>query len=497
MALVVAGAVAGGVVRGGRRLRVGVVRVVVEVVEETVEELLVQARCVERVAASAVRQGEPGGGAQVVLGDPVAAVPGGVCGRGAGGDDVGAHPVDLEGGADLGDLQQRPVAQDDAVQQPAGGGEPGTGGLLLGVVRGGEAVGVQVVRQASADHFGAGRGIARGGDLDGQPEAVEELGAELALLRVHRADQDDPGGVGDGDAVAFDGVAAHRRRVQEQIDEVVVQQVDLVDVQQAAVGVGEQTRLVADPTGAEGLLEVEGTDHPVLGGADRQLDQAGRAGRGRRRGVVRAVGAAGVRGGGVAAEPAAADHLLGGQQLREGADGRRLGRALLAADQDATDGRGDGGEYQCQAHVVGTDDGRERVGAQRGLRAGASPAVVGRAYGGRTTGARRCPDSADVDLTVAGPFRILTGFLAGCGADPTGGAAGCRESRHRGGTGARAAPGPRVSALARGVFEEVFEAMSVVGRSVRGVRVTGARGSDDGDDGGGRAGVGAGRVAGR
>ncbi|MPN38276.1 hypothetical protein SDC9_185800 [bioreactor metagenome] len=108
---------------------------------------------------------------------------------------------------------------------------------------------------------------------------------------------------------------------------------------------------------------------------------------------MRSVGAAWIRGEGITAEPAVTDHLLGGEQLGQRADRGGLGRALLPADQDAADRRGDGGEDECQAHVVGADDGRERIGAQRGLRAGASPAVVGRAHGGVRPGARRCPDS--------------------------------------------------------------------------------------------------------
>ena len=47
-------------------------------------------------------------GADVGAGDVGPAVPGGVRDRRTRGDDVGAHPVDLEGGADLGDLGAAP-----------------------------------------------------------------------------------------------------------------------------------------------------------------------------------------------------------------------------------------------------------------------------------------------------------------------------------------------------------------------------------------------------
>ena len=44
--------------------------------------------------------------------------------------------------------------------------------------------------QAAAYDLHAVGGVGTAGDLDGDAEAVEELRAELALLRVHGADQD-------------------------------------------------------------------------------------------------------------------------------------------------------------------------------------------------------------------------------------------------------------------------------------------------------------------
>ncbi len=179
--------------------------------------------------------------------------------------------------------------------------------LLGRAVLGDEGHRVGVEGHPAADDLGSEAGIARSGDLDGQSEAVEQLRTELTLLGVHRADQDHPGGVGDGDALSLHGRAAHRGGVEQQVDEVVVEQVDLVDVEDAAVRGGQQARLVDDLAGAEGLLQVERADHAVLGGADRQLDQPGGASS-RLRVAVRAVGAVRVRVDRVAAEPAAGHH---------------------------------------------------------------------------------------------------------------------------------------------------------------------------------------------
>ncbi len=76
--------------------------------------------------------------------------------------------------------------------------------------------------------------------VDGQTEAVEELRAELALLGVHRSDEHEPGRVGVGEPVALDPVDARDGHVEQGVDEVVGEEVDLVDVEHAAVGGGEQ-----------------------------------------------------------------------------------------------------------------------------------------------------------------------------------------------------------------------------------------------------------------
>ena len=102
-----------------------------------VEGLLVQAGGVEGVAAAAVRQGQPGRGADVLLGHRVAAVPGGQGDRGPGGDQVGTHAVHAERAAHRADLAQRGVRQVDTEQAVASLGH--LGGQRLGV--GGEPPG--------------------------------------------------------------------------------------------------------------------------------------------------------------------------------------------------------------------------------------------------------------------------------------------------------------------------------------------------------------------
>ena len=102
---------------------------------------------------------------------------------------------------------------------------------------------------------------------------------------------------------------AQRGGVQQQVHQVVVQQVDLVHVQHAPVRGGQQPRLVRLDALGQRPLDVQGADQPVLGGADRQLDQPRGTGDRRRSGFVRAVRAGRVGRGRVAGEPAPGDDL--------------------------------------------------------------------------------------------------------------------------------------------------------------------------------------------
>ena len=52
-------------------------------------------------------------------------------------------------------------------------------------------------------------------DIHRQREAVEQFGAQVSLLGVHRPHQDKAGGMGKGDALALDDVHAHSRRIKQ------------------------------------------------------------------------------------------------------------------------------------------------------------------------------------------------------------------------------------------------------------------------------------------
>ena len=342
-----------------------------------VEGLLVQAGGVERVAAAAVRQGEPGRDADVLLGHCVAVMPRGQGDRGPGGDQVGAHAVHAERAAHRADLAQRGVWQVDTGETLAGRGHLGGQRLGIGGEPPGELRRVRFVGEPAAYNLGPFGWILAGGYLHGQPEPVQQLRTELAFLRVHGADQQEPRGVPDRDALALHVVHAQRGRVEQQVDQVVVEQVDLVHVEHPAVRGGQQPGLEGGRARGQHALDVQRTGQPVFGGAHRELGQRDQAElRGRR--VSVAVGTGRARRVGrrwIAGIRAAGDHRHRGQQRGQPADHGRLRGALLTPDQDPADGRRHRVEEQRQLQVRHPDDAGERISTVR-RRHRASPSRV-------------------------------------------------------------------------------------------------------------------------
>ena len=239
-------------------LRIGFrVRVRVVLTQDPVQQRLVDPRLVEGRTATPVREREQRGDPDVRPEHLVAALPCGVRDRRTRDDEVGPQPVHVEGCADLGDLGERGVGEPHGgkgrtgLEDPLGQGRFGSGEAAD------EAGRVDVVRHPSAHHLGAQRRLAGRGHVDGEPEPVQQLRAELALLGVHGADEHEPRGVAERDAVALDRGAALGGGVEQQVDEVVLQQVDLVDVEHAAVGSGEQPGLVLGDPVREHLAEVQ------------------------------------------------------------------------------------------------------------------------------------------------------------------------------------------------------------------------------------------------
>ena len=164
--------------------------------------------------------------------------------------------------------------------------------------------------------------------LDAQSEPVEQLGSQRSLLRVHRSDQDETACQGSFQPLALDPDGSGAR-VDDEVDEVVVEEVDLVDVEHPAVDLAQQTRLEHRPARRQGGLQVESSDEAILGGAQGQRP-----------------------------------HHLTRQQFRQTTDHRRLGRSLLTTEDDPANTGVDRAQQQGKFRLVLSDDGGERVGHQ-------------------------------------------------------------------------------------------------------------------------------------
>ena len=151
---------------------------------------------------------------------------------------------------------------------PAGRRRKGSSGHARGE---GGRVGVE--GHAPAHGLGPLGRVGRRQHVGGQAEAVEQLGPQVALLGVHGPDEHEPAGVGVADALPLDPVDAGHGHVEQDVDQVVGQQVDLVDVEHAAVGRGQQTGREADLAAGQGRGQVDGADQAVLGRPDGQLDE--------------------------------------------------------------------------------------------------------------------------------------------------------------------------------------------------------------------------------
>jgi len=212
-----------------------------------------------------------------------------------------------------------------------------------------EAVGIVLECTAPLEYLHSLGGIRDPLDVHAQPEAIEQLGADLAFFGIHRAHEHESRGMLEADALTFDDVHTHRRRVEQRVNDVIIEEVHFVDVQDAAVGIGQKPRLEAPLAVLERMFEIDRTHDPVFGGRNRQIHERGAARRlGERAGrepfttFVAQIGT-GVR---VTTEAASLDDFDRRQHPAQPAYSRGLGRPFLTADQDTADPRIDGVDEQ-------------------------------------------------------------------------------------------------------------------------------------------------------
>ena len=95
-------------------------------------------------------------------------------------------------------------------------------------------------------------------NLHGQAETVQELGAQVSFFGIHSAHQNELGRVAHRDTFPLHVVAAHGRGVQQDVYQVIVEEVDLVDIQDAPMRRRDQPGFEAFSAGLDSLLDVQG-----------------------------------------------------------------------------------------------------------------------------------------------------------------------------------------------------------------------------------------------
>ena len=224
-----------------------------------------RARIVERIAPQPVAQGGRRHPAQMRVADLDVAVEAGQRARGADQRQLAAQAVGAEPDAELRRPLDRRIGHHDIREPTARGHEAAAHPALLLLPLRNERRRVALERVAPAHHLDPVGKVVRRPHLDRQAEPVEELRPQLALFRVTAADQHEPGRVADAQALALDHVLARRRHVEQQVDEMVLQQVGLVDVEEAAMRAGQQTGLERLLAAGQRALQVQRADDAILG----------------------------------------------------------------------------------------------------------------------------------------------------------------------------------------------------------------------------------------
>ena len=195
-----------------------------------------------------------------------------------------------------------------------------------------------------------------------RPKRSSSCGRSSPSSGISTADEDEARRVAHRQALALDHVLARGGHVDQQVHEVVLEQVHLVDVEEATIRAREQSGLERLHALRQRALEVERADDAVFGGPEREVDH-------RDRHVVRLrlragpeAGAVGTGIGGRAriARVTAADHGPHRRQQCRSAHRGGLAGAAVTEHEDAAHARVDGGDQDRLLHLVLADDRRKR-----------------------------------------------------------------------------------------------------------------------------------------
>ena len=188
-------------------------------------------------------------------------------------DEIGAQPFGPGGDADSGHRLHDAIGQ----RRRPYVGESRPELVLGGRPRGAERLRIGVERQPSTHGFGPHGGIVRRRHVHRQPEAIEQLGPELALLGVHGSEQHEAGSGGCGEtpsrSTRLTPEAATSRSTSTRWS---ASRLTSSTYSTPPCGVGQQAGAeAAARRSARAARRSSAADQAVLGGAERQLDERG------------------------------------------------------------------------------------------------------------------------------------------------------------------------------------------------------------------------------
>jgi hypothetical protein len=108
-------------------------------------------------------------------------------------------------------------------------------------------------------------------DLNTVRESIGKLWTQVALLRVHRANQNILGANSLRQSVPFLSVYSGRCGIQQEVGDGVGKEIDLVDIKHAAVGSFKETGLWNPCTSAHERLSVNGPEQAVFTDTQRHI----------------------------------------------------------------------------------------------------------------------------------------------------------------------------------------------------------------------------------
>ena len=236
--------------------------------------------------------------------------------------------------------------------------------LLLPCVGGSKGIGIALVGDPPTDDLDAGLRCGLPRNRNRERKAVKQLRTNVPLLGIHRPDEHEARGMRIGNPLALDGIHAHRRRVEENVHNVILEQIDLIHIEDIAVRRRQNPRLELLAPVLNRRLHIERTDHAILGRTDGQLHHAHRHLLCGDRALLRAptTGIAVELGDGWIAVTGTALHRL--QMWQEcgcGADGGGFRRALLPLDQHTAKCGHDDAEEERSLHLLLSDNRRKRI----------------------------------------------------------------------------------------------------------------------------------------